>query len=197
MALLALAAWTLVAWAAARALVVAADLPHADALVVLGGSAAYQERTRAAAELFKEGRAPRIVLMNDGQQGGWSNIEQRNPFFYERANDELRRAGVPAGSVEVLPAPLSSTHEEACAVRDYATARGIRSLLIVTSGYHSRRALWTFRHVFTESGVEIGVWPAPPGEQTPAFATWWLSPGGWKLVAGEYAKFAYYLLHYR
>lgn len=195
-AVVALAAWSLTAWAAARALVVGAEMERADALVVLGGSSAYVERTRRAAELFGEGRAPRVILTDDGQRGGWSSAEQRNPFFVERAAEELRRAGVPAASIEVLPRQLSSTHEEAEALRDHAAARGYKSLLVVTSAYHSRRARWTLRHVFDGSGVAVGLDAAGPGAQTPRFATWWLSPGGWRQVAGEYVKMGYYFLRY-
>jgi len=55
-------AWSILAWGAARALVVRAELPHADALVVLAGSATYVERTQRAAQLFANGVAARIVL---------------------------------------------------------------------------------------------------------------------------------------
>lgn len=193
---LALAAWALVAWWAARALVVSADLGRADALVVLAGSSTYVERTREAARLFGEGRAPRVILTDDGQQGGWSSAEQRNPRFVERAAEELRRGGVPAASVEVLPGTPSSTHEEAEALRRYAAARGLRSLLVVTSAYHSRRALWALTRAFEGSGVETGLHPVAPGAQTPRPATWWLHPAGWKMVAGEYPKLVYYRLRY-
>ncbi|MGB8509116.1 MAG: ElyC/SanA/YdcF family protein, partial [Pyrinomonadaceae bacterium] len=83
------------------------------------------------------------------------------------------------------------------ALREYAAARGLHSLLVVTSAYHSRRALWTLRRVFEGSDMEIGLAPVASGEQTPRAALWWLTPSGWRLVAGEYAKFIYYLLHYR
>ena len=49
--------WPPLAWFAARLLIVRAELPKADAVVVLGGSSTFVERTRYAAEIFKEGRA--------------------------------------------------------------------------------------------------------------------------------------------
>jgi uncharacterized SAM-binding protein YcdF (DUF218 family) len=197
LALLALAVWSVLAWAAARALIVSAELEHADALVVLSGSGVYVERTERAAQLLKEGRASKIILTNDTMIGPWSQEEQRNPTFTERATAELKRAGVPPEQIEVLPGPVTSTYEEAVLLRQYAASRGLRSMLVVTSGYHSRRALWTLRRVFQGSGIEIGLDPVAPGHQLPEPALWWLKPLGWRMVALEYLKIIYYFFHYR
>jgi uncharacterized SAM-binding protein YcdF (DUF218 family) len=188
--------WSVLAWLAARALVVNADLQHADVIVVLGGSSTYVERTRTAAQLFREGRAPKVILTNDGQQGAWSSAQQRNPYSFERAAEELQRAGVPADRIEVLPQLVSSTYEESAMLREWATARKLRSVLVVTSAYHSRRAWWTLRRVFQGSNVEIGLAATPAGQQTPSPVAWWLHSRGWSLVAVEYIKMIYYHVRY-
>jgi uncharacterized SAM-binding protein YcdF (DUF218 family) len=190
--LLVLLLWVLVAWLGARWLIVSAPLEQADVIVMLSGSKAYPERARCAAELFKQKVAPVIVLTNDGQQGGWSNAEERNPYFYEQATEELVRLGVPQSAIEVLPQNVSSTYDEAVAVNEYARQRELHSVLVVTSGYHARRALWSFHRVFTGSGKKIGIQNAPPGPQTPRPLTWWFYPNGWRAVASEYVKMAYY-----
>ncbi len=186
-----LLSWIL-AWGAACGLIVRAPVERADAIVVLSGSAAYKERTRQAARLYAAGRAPRIVLTNDNQMGGWSSSEQRNLFFYERARNNLIDLGVPAKSIEVLPEPVSSTYDEAALVQAYTKSNAWQSLLIVTSPYHSRRALWTIRRVFQGTGVTIGLEPVPVGDQSPGTWTWWLHLRGWKAVPLEYAKMVYY-----
>ncbi|HZT58808.1 MAG TPA: YdcF family protein [Pyrinomonadaceae bacterium] len=196
LALVILAAWAVAARAAAEALIVSDELPRADALVVLAGSSAYVERTARAAELYRAGRAPLVLLTDDGQRGGWSPELERNPSFAERAAWELERGGVPREAVVVLPRRVASTHDEAALVFDYANARGLHSVMLVTSAYHTRRALWTFRRAFEGSGVAVGVSAVAPGVQTPSAATWWLSPRGWRAVAGEYVKFFYYELRY-
>jgi uncharacterized SAM-binding protein YcdF (DUF218 family) len=195
-AFVSLVAWSLVAWIAAKALIVKAELAHADALVVLAGSSTYVERTRRAAQLFHEGRAPRIILTDDNQKTGWSAIEQRNPSFVEQAAARLRFEGVPAEKIEIVPGTVSSTYEEALRLRDYASAHDLRSILIVTSAYQSRRALWSLRRVFRESNVLIGLEAVAPGEQAPRPATWWWHGLGWELVPGEYVKLIYYWLRY-
>lgn len=197
LAALLLAAWPPLAWLAARWLVVDAPLARADALVVLAGSTTYDERASYAAELFKDGRAPKVLLSDDGERGGWSQEQQRNPFFVERAAAVLVSAGVPAESIEKLPRATSSTYEEAALLREYAAARGLRSLLVITSAYHSRRALWTLERAFGGSGIEVGLAAVAFGRQTPAPASWWLSTAGWRMVALEYLKLAYYRLRYR
>ncbi|MBA3321127.1 MAG: YdcF family protein [Pyrinomonadaceae bacterium] len=192
-----LVVWSALAWGAARALIRLAALPRADVIVVLGGSAAYVERTQWAAQLFHQGRAARIVLTNDNQRGGWSREKRRNPFYHERAVEELRRAGVPADKIDVLPQPLSGTFAEALALRQYAATKGVRSFLVVTSPYHTRRAGWTLGRVFREEGgIEIGIDAPPPGRQSPLPLTWWLRPHGWRVVALEYPKLLYYRIRY-
>jgi uncharacterized SAM-binding protein YcdF (DUF218 family) len=189
--------WCLVAWIAARALIVRMPLERADAIVVLSGSAAYVERTRWAAHLYSVGRAPVIILTNDNQMGGWSEAQQRNPLFSERARDELLAAGVPASRIEIAPGAITNTYDECVSLREHAERRGQRSLLIVTSAYHSRRALWTLEQVFRGSGISLGMETVMPGEQMPSPGVWWFSRSGWRGVALEYPKLVYYWLKYR
>ena len=186
--------WVLVAWLAARFLVVNTPLHSADAIVVLSGSAVYRERTLRAAEYYHRGLANDILLTNDNLRGEWSSAEQRNPFFYERARNNLLFLGVPAERVEVIPQPVTNTYDEAEAIRDYAVAHRLRSLLIVTSAYHSRRALWTLNRVFAGTGIEISMQSIEAGEETPPPLTWWLHFRGWRMVVGEYVKNVYYRL---
>ncbi|MFN2454912.1 MAG: YdcF family protein [Pyrinomonadaceae bacterium] len=191
-----LAAWCLLAYMAAQALIVKTGPTHADALVVLGGASTYLERTAWAAKLFSEGRAPKVILTNDNLQSGWLDAQQRNPIFVERAAAELQRRGVPAQSIEIIPQPISSTYEEAVQLRRYAETHKARSLLLITSAYHSRRALWTLRHVFQGTDTEIGVDPVATGLQTPAPASWWGHKSGWRWIPGEYLKLLYYRARY-
>ena len=160
--------------------------------MVLSGSAVYKERTERAAEYYRQGLSGRILLTNDNLRGEWSSAEQRNPFFYERARDNLLRLGVPAERVTVLHKPVTGTYDEAVALKEYAVANNLRSLLVVTSAYHSRRALWTLSRVFAGTGIEIGLQSVETGEQTPAPLTWWLHLRGWQMVGGEYVKNVYY-----
>jgi uncharacterized SAM-binding protein YcdF (DUF218 family) len=192
-----LLAWPFVAWLAALSLITNVSLERADAIVVLSGSAVYKERARYAGKLYNEGRAPRVILTNDNMRGPWSQERQTNPFFIERARDELLAAGVPNEAVYVLPGIVESTFDEVLAAHTYATQNKLRSLLFVTSAYHTRRTLWTLNKIFQQSGIVVGVESAQPGDQTPRPGTWWLHLRGWRSVALEYAKLVYYYWEYR
>lgn len=188
--------WPFAAWAGAKALIKEAPLETADAILVLGGSATYKERTHEATRLLFEGRSRRILITNDNMRGPWSSAEQRNLFFYERSLEELKNAGVPAQNIDVVLKPVTGTYEEAEVIRDYAQQQGLHSILIVTSAYHSRRALWVFSRVFRDTGIRIGLISARPGMESPPPATWWLSVRGWKSVPTEYVKMIYYVINY-
>ena len=183
--------WVL-AWLGARWLIVRAPLDHADAIVVLSGSSTLKERTQHAAKLYAEQRSQKVLLTTDTQQGSWSSAEQRNPYFYEIAINELERLGVPKQNIEIIGPPVNSTWDEAIVIREYSKTHNLASILIVTSSYHSRRALWTFRTLFEDGTTQVGLDPVDTGIQTPPPATWWLHGRGWKLVLGEYLKLIYY-----
>jgi uncharacterized SAM-binding protein YcdF (DUF218 family) len=191
------ALWVLAAPFAARFLIVRSEPSRADAIVVLSGSPVYAERLRHAARLYHEGRARAIVLTDDGLAGRWSRQRQRNPRSIERGRDTLLASGLPADRVIMLSGRVYSTYDEAVTVQAYARAQRLRSLLIVTSPYHARRALWVFDRVLSADNVSVGVNPVPPGDQSPAPSVWWLGRRGWQSVAGEYPKFLYYLIAYR
>ena len=190
--LLLLAMWTIVAALAARALVVSAPLVSADAIVVLSGSSAYVERTQKAAQLYRDGRASLVLLTDDHQRGGWSSAEQRNPFFVERATDELIKAGVPQDRIRIVPGVAETTRDEALILKEYVVNGGFRSVLVVTSSYHSRRALRTVQQAFANTGTTVGLEPAT----TSVPLLWWLRPQGWRTVGVEFVKLVYYWFKY-
>ena len=188
--------WPILTWAVANLLIVKSEIAAADAIVVLSGSSTYLERADWAAKLYREGRAPVIILTNDNLISGWDKVEERNPFFYELAARELVKRGVPESKIQVVSNIALGTYEESLGLRDYASIHNLRRLLVVTSAYHSRRALWSMRHACEGSGIEIGIDSPPPGWQTPSPSTWWWHRWGWKVVAGEYGKMIYYRMRY-
>ena len=195
---MALAGWILLAPLLAKFLIIEKPLARADAILVLAGSATYRERTQKAAELFRRGVAPRVLLTNDGVRAGWSRAEQRNTPFVELARRNLIENGVPADNIEILLPEVTGTIYEARVLQQKLAETNWQSILLVTSAYHTRRALWTFERVLKErdATAEIGIESALPGDQTPLPYVWWLSSLGWNLVAGEYVKSVYYWVYY-
>lgn len=169
-------------------LVVKKELPRAEALVVMAGSPA--ERLPAAAQLFQEGVAPLILLTNDGVLGAWSAEQHRNLMSVEWAEADLVNMQIPAEAIVKLTYTASGSIYDALNARQEILAKGLRSIIIVTSDYHTRRALWTFARVLRKYPITIGVMPAA---SEPAGSADLL-----KLpkLGGEMTKYLYYRLAY-
>jgi len=119
------------------------------------------KRVPKAAELYGKRYAPLILLANDGVRSRWSKRHQRNLYSIERSEELLVQLGVPRDSIVKLPYINSGTIFDAMAVRRYAIENGLKSLHLVTSDYHEYRALWTFKLVFKDVPVSIGITPVP------------------------------------
>ncbi len=193
-----LAVWIAVAPSLADWLIIEKPIANADAILILSGAADYSQRARGGADVFHKGASSKILITDDGQRGGWDDTEKGNPFFVDRMQRALEAQEVPAGAIERLPGIVESTGDEADLAVRTATERGFDTLLVVTSDYHSRRALWVFEQTIKRSNsrLSVGLMRAPSAEKYPDRYTWWLTPRGWRTVGGEYLKFAYYWLFY-
>lgn len=188
--------WIFLAPRLAERLVVEKPLERADVILVLGGSSVYFERTEKAAEIYRQGVAPKIVLTDDGERAGWSRFERRNIPYVELAQRNLVARGVPVESIEIIKPIGSGTIYEAQEFKEKSTRENWQTVLLVTSAYHTRRTRWTFDRVFENKAVEFGIAAPPAGGQTPPPGYWWLTPHGWNFVAGEYVKSFYYWVYY-
>ena len=145
----------------------------AEVIVVLGGGS--HERPERAAELFKESAAPRVLVSGFGDGG----INRRL----------LMAAGVPADAIE-LETASRTTRENAQFTIQRLREQGAQRVIIVTSWYHSRRALACFRHY----APEIKFY-SRPSYFAYARADWPHSRIGQR-VRLEYAKLAGYWIRY-
>jgi uncharacterized SAM-binding protein YcdF (DUF218 family) len=102
----------------------------ADVIIVLGGGGTH-ERPEYAARLFLDHAAPRVLVSGAGDD----EINRRI----------LIKDGVPAGDIE-LEGISKTTRDNARFCAKILRAEKVRSAIIVTSWYHSRRALKTFQH---------------------------------------------------
>lgn len=171
-----------------RWLVVRGGPERAQALVIMAGSP--RERLPAAAHLYRQGAAPQILLTNDGILSAWSPEQQRNLYHVEWAELELLAAGVPREAIVILPFTASGTMYDARHAVAYARAQGLKSLLVVTSDYHTRRTLWCFQRAAGSEPLQLGVVPAQNGRPEPL--TWERR----RTLLLEAIKFLWYQLRY-
>jgi len=168
-ALLAVAAW----WLPHQVLCVDSGTTRADAIVLLGGGS--YERPARAAELFKEHAAPKIIITGAGD-------DQINRHL-------LLKAGVPASAIQMESASRS-TRENALLTIPLLQADGATNVILVTSWYHSRRALKCFRHYAPEMRFY-----SRPSYYAYARAEW--TPQGIRRrIRAEYPKLAGYWICY-
>ena len=174
----------------AQAWVVNEPLTNADAIVVLGGSPS--TRPFVAAKLFNEGYAPRVLVMsNEGSPTDDLGVTTRDLDLNRRV---LRALKVPDSAVVAVGRNVSSTYEEALAVRDWARSNRVRRLLIPTDLFHTRRVAWIFGKSLQDSGVEVRVSAIPHRKY--GTTNWWQHEDGLIGFQNEILKFGLYWKKY-
>jgi uncharacterized SAM-binding protein YcdF (DUF218 family) len=136
----------------------------ADLIVVLAGET--EQRPARGLQLLSLGFAPRMLLDTPAatQIYRWSQLELAQQYLSGLAQ---------APALAVCPIPGLSTKEEAGDVARCLAASGVlsqvHSILLVTSEFHTRRALTVFRHEIpnVEFSVAAAYDPAQYGTQ------WW------------------------
>jgi len=78
-----------------------------------------------------------------------------------------------------------STHGDALLSKKLCEKNNIRSLIVVSEPYHTRRAHYTFKRVYRGSGIKLTTYPAQ--------ASWWRTEEGIDVTYSEYVKLLYYL----
>jgi len=125
---------------AGEGLVVEDQLERSDAIILLSDDNFYADRATRAAELYRQNLAPTVVA---------SGFRLR-PYagISELMTHDLVERGVPKERVVPFPQDADNTREEAEALKTLARQKGWKSVIIVTSNYHTRRARYIFRKVF-------------------------------------------------
>lgn len=144
---------------------------RSDFIVVLGGDG--PPRAAKAAELWLAGMAPRVLVSGDGD------------CLYIR--DAMIAAGV-AGTAITIECRSGSTRENAELSAPILAQANVTSATLVTSWFHSRRALASF-----EKACPRIVWRSYPTDSPHRFLNAAFSHHG-PAIAQEYAKSAVYAL---
>jgi uncharacterized SAM-binding protein YcdF (DUF218 family) len=169
------------------------DAPRrADAIVVLTGS--YPDRILEAVALYKDGYAPRIILCREPENSGFRRLRELGvhvPKLFELNQSVAEQLGVPASAIAVVGRPAGSTYSEAELVLEHVLQHGDRSILLVTSKYHSRRAARIYRHL-AAGRVQVIVRPAREDDFQPE--RWWRDRASTRRVVIEYQKLLTFLL---
>jgi uncharacterized SAM-binding protein YcdF (DUF218 family) len=143
---------------------------HTDAIVVLtGGSGRLDEGLK----LLEEGSANLLFI-----SGVYQGVDMRNLLEAYRRNPQDLNCCVSIGHAEDTIANATET-------RDWVREHNVKSVRLVTSGYHMPRSVLEFSYALPEvTLIQHPVFPAHVKQQN-----WWAWPGTTGLIVGEYNKF--------
>ena len=96
---------------------------------------------------------------------------------------------------EIVPSlkdGATSTFDEAIDLLDFCIKENIKRLIIVTDSFHTRRALYAFKKIFSRNPIKIEASAA--SNEIFSEVSWWRSDVGISAYFLEPIKFAVYLL---
>jgi uncharacterized SAM-binding protein YcdF (DUF218 family) len=141
--------------------------PPADGIVALTGGA---DRVQAAVHLLNLGLGKKLLISGVAHGTELSDLARKNGFDAGSLADRITLGHV-----------ATTTHGNAAETRDWVVANHIRSLIVVTAGYHMPRALTELARALP--GVTLYPAPVLPPAMRGAPDRSTL-----RLLAGEYTK---------
>jgi len=168
----------------------------ADVIVVLNGRDT--ERTLAAVDLYNEGYSKLIILAQGSKQPGCDEFFKRvrkdfdGKIFFQKAIEAM---GIPKHSFKLIGDGVTNTYDEAKVTKQFLKGNSYKSILLVTSKWHSKRAYLTFKSALNKEGIKITIYPSKYDTFDPE--AWWKNKNDAELVFHEYAGLIYYILTFR
>lgn len=138
------------------------DLPLAEAIFVFGH---YEPQVaHHAAELWKKGKAPRIIISGKGRDAIPEGFETEADFY----NSLMLADGVPSSAM-ILEKESTNSLENVVMGMDAARKAGVepKSVILCAMPPLLRRSCATFRKQFPEVAVYGSAFPMPPEWFTP------------------------------
>ncbi len=180
--------YTPLLWWIASPLRVSAPPTSVDAIVVFAGGVGesgkagggFQERVSQAVALYKGGHAPRVIFSSG--------------FVFTLREAEVMKAvavdnGIPAEAI-LLEEHAANTFENVAFTNRILSEHGWRRILLVSSPYHMRRALLTWRH----AAPDVAVTPTPVPQSEFYASSWGASFDQIRGIVHEYAAIVAYWL---
>lgn len=124
-------------------LVIEGNPKQSEAIIVLSGD---DGRLEKAAELHHEGLAEIVILSTATE--------------YHTTKEEAIELGIPANNI-IEEKQAVSTYSNATLTKEIMVEKGLKSAIVVTSNYHSRRASITFNEIFQGTGIDLSYAIAP------------------------------------
>lgn len=171
----------------ARDFLVVSQTPNqSDVIIVLSGNAQAQ-RVDYGISLFKKGFANKLLL--SGGPPEYGNISCPQVMMLQAID-----SGVPKDAI-LLEEESQTTYENAEYCLKIVQSLGYRSVIVVTSDYHTRRARVIFDDFFKNSGIGLTVVNVP--NENPTYDKWWQDDRETQNVVTEYMKFIWHYFFFQ
>lgn len=142
--------------------VVEDTLERSDVIFVLSDDNFYADRATRASQVYRQGLAP-IVVASGRRLRPYAGIA-------ELIEHDLIERGVPKDKILRVAHEADNTREEATTLAQVAKQKKWRSIIVVTSNFHTRRARYIFSHVFPKD-IKVRITGARDGDFDPE--RWW------------------------
>jgi uncharacterized SAM-binding protein YcdF (DUF218 family) len=168
-----------------RALVHQDSLTTTDAIVVLAGSST-GNRIKEAARLYHEGFANKLVFSGFQIYPGTHSSTLMKTY--------AQKLGVPENNILTKNTDEDvSTQGESLANLKLLEEQQIKSFILVTSSFHTRRAQLIYERSISLLGYDIKLLVSPAKDPIAPIDSWWNLRTGKKMIFLEYIKsVAYY-----
>lgn len=166
---------------------------NCDAIIILNTGVEYYPRLIEAANLYKQGYAKKVVINGNRKSDTLRELEKQGfaPCcqWYEDWIGILELLGVPREAVLAISAEdVYDTVSEAQMVGDELLNKGIKSIIISTSKYHTRRAGFIWKRMYGNH-LKISIVAAKSDPYDPK--GWWKSGRQIRWVLAEYGAWLY------
>jgi len=162
---------------AAEMLIKKDEMKPADVIVVLAGE--QEERVIYGIKLFKDGWARKDRIIMAGGPLVWKYT------WAALMKEQAESLGIP-GTKILTENESRSTEEDALYTKEILKKNGFKSIILVTSSYHSRRAALIFKRVL---GSEIRIISAPVDDSWFSVNDWWKRRRDRSAVLNEFSKY--------
>ncbi len=176
-------------------LIVEAEPRKADLIVCVAGGDV--ERALAVVDVYRQGLGPYIFRAKEEKPDGFDYLKKQiknYPTGFDLFELIMEGFKIPEKVILSPDERVGSTIDEVRLVRKLVLDKGFKSVIVITSLTHSRRAWLTFKKVFKDDDVEIISLPSHYQLFNPK--DWWKKRKYAREVIIEYQKLIYYKIAY-
>ncbi len=162
----------------------------ADVVILEGEEMIKEQAVKVGMGLIESGRAHGLVVVYQDSNG--ERTFGKPTDYASFLSQEIGRLGLKGDQIKVFSVPQEHpiTLNEARAVLSRLSGDHIRSAILVSQDFHSRRSYWAYKQVGIPLGIDIISHPYFPRF---SLDNWWRNAWGGRNFVGEAVKFLYYV----